>query len=112
MADAGLSHLLGRIGSNSQPSPEVSRSESLCTKRKLNTHAQRFDSPLFVVDVCTSAEPDDVTLNIISVSPLAQLLHGEGNISADLYLSLGSPDITMAIKLFENAVTKSEVELS
>jgi hypothetical protein len=60
----------------------------------------------------TSGEPDDVTLKIISVSPFAQLLHGVGNISAELYSSPGSPDFTIAKKLFENAVTIWEVELS
>jgi len=106
-SSSGLFQLLGRISSDVQPSPAVSRSGSLNAKRKPDTHAQRCDSPLFVVDLWTSAAPDDVTLKIISVSPLAQLLHGVGNISVEP----GLPDFTIAKKLFENAVTISEVEL-
>ena len=80
--------------------------------RTNKTYAQRVNSALSVAYVYTFGAPDDVTLNIISVWPPYHTFHCAGVMSLELYLSLGFRDIAIAMKLFENAVMKSEVALT
>ena len=60
----------------------------------------------------TVGAPDDVTLNIISVSPLYHAFHCAGVTSLALYLSFGFSDMAVAKKPFENAAMNSELALT